>query len=315
MAMEKPLVSLTIICYKAERFVREAIQGALAQTYSPLEIIFSDDASPDRTFEIIQEELKGYTGPHRVVLNRNEKNMGIGAHVSHVWLDIAKGDWIVVSAGDDVSNPGRVERLMQVAHSGIAAIHHNCTLINDESEEIHSTSGIEERMAVFARESVEEIILTNQWLMGMTMCLNRKMLQRFGPFIPEVVNEDNILAYRAQHYGKILYLDEKLMKYRIHEASVSYVDKRATKEAYTRNLVRNARGTISIYKQIKADDRILKLSRKVWDELDRRLVCSLIDLFVYTGKGFEVSFIFTHYFYKAILKRIFLVPRLTIKSN
>ena len=97
--MNKPLVSLTIICYQAEKYIKEAIEGALAQTYSPLEIIFSDDASTDNTFAIIEEQLKNYTGPHHIVLNRNDVNMGIGAHVSKVWFDIAKGDWIIVSAG------------------------------------------------------------------------------------------------------------------------------------------------------------------------------------------------------------------------
>ena len=60
---ERPLVSMTVICYRAERFVREAIEGALAQTYSPLEIIISDDASSDRTFEIIQEAVADYDWP------------------------------------------------------------------------------------------------------------------------------------------------------------------------------------------------------------------------------------------------------------
>ena len=70
---DRPLVTFVILSYNEERFIREGIQGAFSQTYSPLEIIISDDCSTDRTFEIIQEEVEGYKGPHKVVLNRNER--------------------------------------------------------------------------------------------------------------------------------------------------------------------------------------------------------------------------------------------------
>ena len=46
-----PLVTLALITYRQERFVREAVRGVLAQTYSPLQVVISDDASPDATFE------------------------------------------------------------------------------------------------------------------------------------------------------------------------------------------------------------------------------------------------------------------------
>ena len=51
-----PLVSVVIITYNHEQFIRDAVRSAFEQTYEPLEIIFSDDFSSDRTFEIIKEE-------------------------------------------------------------------------------------------------------------------------------------------------------------------------------------------------------------------------------------------------------------------
>ena len=43
--MERPLISFVVLAYNQESFIREAIEGALTQTYSPLEIVFSDDCS------------------------------------------------------------------------------------------------------------------------------------------------------------------------------------------------------------------------------------------------------------------------------
>ena len=82
--MHQPLVSMLLIAYRQPDTIARAIRAALAQTYSPLEIIASDDASDDATFEAMQAALAGYQGPHRIVLNRNSTNLGIGAHLSHL---------------------------------------------------------------------------------------------------------------------------------------------------------------------------------------------------------------------------------------
>ena len=62
--------------------MRAAIEGAFAQTYQPLEILLSDDCSPDGTYRVMQEMAAAYAGPHRVILNRNPKNLGITRRTS-----------------------------------------------------------------------------------------------------------------------------------------------------------------------------------------------------------------------------------------
>ena len=70
---ERPLICFGLLAYNQEPFIREAVEGALAQTYAPLEIILSDDCSTDRTFEIMQETVAAYRGPHKVVLMTPDK--------------------------------------------------------------------------------------------------------------------------------------------------------------------------------------------------------------------------------------------------
>ena len=88
----------------------EAVAGALTQTWTPLEVVLSDDCSNDATFEIMQSMAREYKGPHSIVLNRNEKRLGVGAHINRI-IQLCRGDWIVASAGDDVSMPERTVRL------------------------------------------------------------------------------------------------------------------------------------------------------------------------------------------------------------
>src|SRR5215475_5079675 len=109
---DKPLLSFAIFSCNQEKFIRSAIEGAFAQTYSPLEIIISDDCSKDRTFEIAKEMAAAYRGPHTVRLNRNETNLGIGGHVNKVF-GISQGELVFAAAGDDVSLPHRVEATFQ----------------------------------------------------------------------------------------------------------------------------------------------------------------------------------------------------------
>jgi glycosyltransferase involved in cell wall biosynthesis len=95
-------VTLTLIAYNQENYVREAIESALAQTFSPLEIILSDDCSPDQTFAIMQEMVGSYRGPHRVHARREPVNVGTVQHLINV-SRAAQGELVVIAAGDDLS--------------------------------------------------------------------------------------------------------------------------------------------------------------------------------------------------------------------
>ena len=104
-----PLVTFALFAYNQEKFIREAVKGAFAQTYEPLEIILSDDCSTDRTFEIMKEMAAAYRGPHRVRAVQTPHNLGVVQHVLLRGREAA-GDIVVLAAGDDVSLPERVAR-------------------------------------------------------------------------------------------------------------------------------------------------------------------------------------------------------------
>lgn len=109
---DRPLVTFALFAYNQERYIREAVEGALAQEYTPLEIIISDDCSDDRTFNIIQEIKRSYKGPHRVVVRQTEKNCGTLLHVADVAKN-ARGKLLVLAAGDDISKVDRVTVLQE----------------------------------------------------------------------------------------------------------------------------------------------------------------------------------------------------------
>lgn len=120
--MTAPAVTFGLVAYNQEKYVREAIEGAFAQTFSPMEIILSDDCSTDRTFAIMEEMAASYRGPHIVIARREASNVGTVQHLMNV-ARAAKGELMVVAAGDDISYPDRAGALyMAWKETGAAAL-------------------------------------------------------------------------------------------------------------------------------------------------------------------------------------------------
>ena len=109
-----PLVSFCILTYNQEKFIEDAIKGALSQEYDNLEIIISDDGSTDRTYDIAKNLIDNYKGPHKVILNRNNPNLGIREHCNKLLYELAKGEYILLAAGDDISAPERTKEYVNL---------------------------------------------------------------------------------------------------------------------------------------------------------------------------------------------------------
>ena len=117
-----PAVTIGLVAYNQEKYVRAAIEGALGQDFSPLEIILSDDCSSDGTFAIMEEMVAAYRGPHRVIARREPVNVGTVQHVINV-SRAARGELVVMAAGDDISYPDRASALHAAwKESGAAAL-------------------------------------------------------------------------------------------------------------------------------------------------------------------------------------------------
>jgi glycosyltransferase involved in cell wall biosynthesis len=208
----RPWASMLLIAYEQQASIAEAIQGALAQTWSPLEIMISDDASSDGTFAAMQAAVAGYTGPHRVVLNRNPHNLGIGAHLSHL-VKLSKGEMLFVAAGDDVSLPQRVERVMQAWLASNQRLDLIAAKLIDVDELGHTG-------AVITPSDLAEYRNAADWLarppfvVGAAQAWTRRVFERFGPLPRGVVAEDLIMVLRALMSGGAVTLAEPLVRYR-----------------------------------------------------------------------------------------------------
>lgn len=102
--MKEKLISVLIPTYNVGKYVKEAVESILNQTYSNLELIIVDDASTDNTFDILKE-LAEYD--KRIKLFRNSKNSKIVETLNFA-LTKATGTYIARMDGDDISLPTRI---------------------------------------------------------------------------------------------------------------------------------------------------------------------------------------------------------------
>ncbi len=263
----RPLVSMLLIAYRQPDTVREAIEGALAQTYSPLEIVISDDASGDSTWAEIQAAVAGYSGPHTLILNRNPENLGIGAHLSRL-VSLSHGELLFVTAGDDVSLPQRCERIV---HAWLAS---------DRRLDVIASALID----VDAHGHIHDTILPSDlsryrdaadWLarpphvVGAAQAWTRRLFDRFGPLPPGVVAEDLLMVFRAIVSGGGLTLAEPLVRYR--RGGISRRRRALHASEVIERLLKNNRHALVEIPQLLADARTAGQLDAVHAELTHRL--------------------------------------------
>lgn len=106
--MERELISVILPAYNAERFIQEAINSILAQTYKNFELIVLNDGSTDRTEEIILS----YNDP-RIRYIKNEKNLKL-IKTLNKGIDLAHGEYIARMDADDISLPTRFEEELKL---------------------------------------------------------------------------------------------------------------------------------------------------------------------------------------------------------
>ncbi len=207
--MEQPLITLMLIAHNQEALVREAICGAFSQDYSPLEIILSDDASTDGTFQIMEAMAASYVGPHRVILNRNPRNAGLVGHVNRV-MELSSGELIVAAAGDDVSLPNRVTEtfnLWQENDRRPDMLYFNYEPIGDHPYPYDVEP---------AKHSLEfQLQSGGARLKGATAAWTKRLWGLFGPIPPGINAEDKIIPFRAILSGGIVCKDIPVIRYRL----------------------------------------------------------------------------------------------------
>ncbi len=205
-----PKISVIMPAYNAEKYIGEAIDSILKQTFTDFEFIIIDDCSTDSTAEII----KSYTD-ERIKYYKNERNLGI-ANTLNRGLDLATGEYIVRMDSDDISLPKRFEKQIKFMNK-----HKDVVVLGTGIEFFGGLNGTRHFSKTHERLRVD--LLFGCCLAHPTTMLRAKRFGKNGlhynPFFSKM--EDFDLWERVSKDYKMATVPEVLVKYRAHPDQVS----------------------------------------------------------------------------------------------
>jgi len=207
-----PRASLLLLAYNQERYIEEAARSCLAQECEPLEIVFSDDASGDRTHDILTAVAADYRGPHRVVVRRNETNLGITGHYNRL-MHASSGELLITAAGDDTSHRGRAARLLAAwdatgARADLISSH----VVDVDADGVEH--GVRKVADLGAIADVGAWLRQRPFIIGAAHAFTRRLMRTFGPLDPAMHHEDQVMVFRALACGGAVTVDAPLVRYR-----------------------------------------------------------------------------------------------------
>lgn len=220
-----PLVSLCIFTYNQSSYIEDALMGAIGQTYENLEIIVSDDCSRDDTYEKVCAFFRDYEGPHQIILNRNRTNLGIKEHYNKVVYEIAKGDILVMAAGDDVSMPDRVAYSVDFFRSypEIQSLHYRSLQVDKNLKPLDQNQYASEGMYTILTLDDYVHVGSEFWLYsGDSRAIRRSLVEKF-PKLQCCNNEDLPTFVRALILGPTALIRKPFVLRRIDGNNTSLV--------------------------------------------------------------------------------------------
>jgi hypothetical protein len=207
----------------------------------------------------MRQVVRDYAGPHRIVLNRNERNVGISAHLSKL-AGMAHGELLFVAAGDDISVPERCSRVVDtwLAHE------RKPDLIATDLLRIADDENAQERLSppdLGGYRSFDDWAACRPLLVGAAHACTHRLFDRFGAMMPGTAAEDQITAFRAIMSGGAISLREPLVMYR--PGGLSQTHRGKTVDEFIARIKQTNRFALSEVAQLMRDAEIAGVGERM----------------------------------------------------
>lgn len=211
MKEEKSVLATVIIAsYNVEKYIKEAVDSILCQSYADFELFIIDDASTDKTWEIIQQFADS-----RIRVFRNEKNLG-QTKCLNFGIKQAQGKYVLIMDSDDIAHPDRlkvqIEYMEEHGDTVLAGAWLQC--FGKQHNIIQSVQDYETLRARFIFDNV---------ISNGTFIIRKEILDTYNISYNEEIRyaQDYCLAEEMSCYGKVTVIPKVLLRYRIHNSQVS----------------------------------------------------------------------------------------------
>lgn len=202
-------VSIIIPVYDGEKYIREAVDSALNQTYKDFEIIVIDDGSKDNTPNILEtygSKIKW----------KSQENKGQASAINE-GINMAEGKYIAYLDADDVCLPERFENQVKYLDE-----HFNVGLVFSDRYQINENGKIQRIMK--SRPHDNFVLLQDNYIPRSSVMHKRECLDEVGLFDESITGGDDLdMWIRISEKFEMGYIGKPLIKYRVHKENISLI--------------------------------------------------------------------------------------------
>jgi glycosyltransferase involved in cell wall biosynthesis len=213
-----PKASVCIPSYNHARFLPEAIESALGQTYPNVEVVIVDDGSSDESLGVAESYAARHPDRVRVFTHPGRANRGISATVN-LGFEVAAGDYYSGLPSDDVLYPDKIARQVEFLerHPRVGFVYGRYDVIDDMgrvtgSQPVEDISRDPDPLARMAEVNV---------IPGVTVLARRELVARVYPHEEGLVYSDWEFWARFLALAPVGFIDRPLVKYRVHGSNTS----------------------------------------------------------------------------------------------
>ena len=213
--MPTPEISVLMPVYNAERYVAEAVESILSQTFRDFEFLIIDDGSTDRSLEILRKYQKRDS---RICLS-SRANTGIVGALNEM-LAIARGEFVARMDADDIAMPERFEVQFNAfeVRADMVALGTAVRFVDPGGR------CLLEPAAKLGHTQIDDAILNGEThaLVHPSLMCRTSALREIGGYDSSLAPAEDIDVYlRLAEVGQIANISRVLLHYRLHEQSVS----------------------------------------------------------------------------------------------
>ena len=210
--MTNPIVTIICVCFNHSRFVTEALDSVINQTYSNIELIVIDDGSTDGSGKVIKKWMVDHP---EATLILNGVNQGYCKTFNKAFL-VSKGELIIDLSADDVLLPNRVEQGVKLfAGSGneVGVLFSDAQYIDEQGNPLRFHSDRFPHRTIPQGDLYQEVI-QRYFICSPTMMFRRSVIDVLQGYDESLAYEDFDFWVRASRNFKFMYSPEVLVKKR-----------------------------------------------------------------------------------------------------
>lgn len=220
--MPDPLVTIAIPSYNHARWLPEAIESALGQTYANVEIVIVDDGSTDDSLAIARRYADAHPERVRVFTHPGQERRGIAATANR-GVEEARGVYVSALSSDDVLLPDKLERQVELleADPALVFVYGHTRAIDEDGAPLPSYGVLGEDISR-DRRPLERLLQWNP-VPGIASLVRRDALLRLLPDLQreELVYSDWHLWIALVARGRVGFVERVVALSRIHRANTS----------------------------------------------------------------------------------------------